>query len=137
MISSITGVACHSDPLGTDSKTGSRHDVGTITAASGQRLGQNLDGFDTPTLFGLGTSAPYLHDGSATTVEAAITAHSGVSLSGADLTMADLSDADLSFANLVGADLTDADVTGVDWDGALCPDGTKAKDHKQTCDGHL
>ena len=79
-------VACHSDPLGTDSYTSSRHDVGTITTASGQRLGQTLDGFDTPTLFGLGTSAPYLHDGSAATVEAAISAHSGVSLSGGDLT---------------------------------------------------
>ena len=82
--------ACHTDPLATDSNTGLRHDVGTIKSASGSRLGQTLDGFDTPTLFGLGNGAPYLHDGSAATIEEAIAAHSGVTLSAADLT--DLSD---------------------------------------------
>ncbi|MEC8023167.1 MAG: hypothetical protein VX223_04490, partial [Myxococcota bacterium] len=45
------------------------HDVGTITAASGQRLGAALPGIDTPTLRGLWSSAPYLHDGSAHSLE--------------------------------------------------------------------
>jgi cytochrome c peroxidase len=45
-----------------------RHDVGTITAASGTRLGEALDGFDTPSLRGVWRTAPYLHDGSAATL---------------------------------------------------------------------
>jgi hypothetical protein len=45
-----------------------RHDVGTLTPASGQRLGEALDGLDTPGLAGLWASAPYLHDGSAATL---------------------------------------------------------------------
>jgi hypothetical protein len=44
------------------------HDVGTIKATSGSRLGGLLTGFDTPTLKGLWESAPYLHDGSARTL---------------------------------------------------------------------
>ena len=60
---------CHSGPALTDSSEGVRHDVGTITADSGQRIGGPLDGLDTPTLHGLHASAPYLHDGSAATIE--------------------------------------------------------------------
>jgi hypothetical protein len=44
------------------------HDVGTISAGSGLRRGQTLLGLDTPTLRGLHSSAPYLHDGSAATL---------------------------------------------------------------------
>ncbi len=71
-------VGCHADGVLTDSPSGVRHDVGTLTAASGQRLNQALDGLDTPTVLGLSTSAPYLHDGSAPTVQAAIQAHTAV-----------------------------------------------------------
>ena len=77
---------CHSLPLATDSNSGQRHDIGSISSASGTRLGQTLDGLDTPTLYGLGTSAPYLHDGSAPTIEQAVNSHSGINLSGTDLT---------------------------------------------------
>lgn len=68
---------CHSGPALTDSSLEDplRHDVGTITGASGQRLGGELDGFDTPSLLGLWETAPYLHDGSAPTIEDAIRAH--------------------------------------------------------------
>jgi len=59
---------CHAGPDFTDSVTGLRHDVGTLTAASGQRLGGALDGIDTPTLLGLHDTAPYFHDGSAATL---------------------------------------------------------------------
>jgi len=66
---------CHPAPLYTDSAAGVRHDVGTLTDASGLRLGGTLDGLDTPTLLGAWATAPYLHDGSADTIEAAIAAH--------------------------------------------------------------
>ena len=69
--------SCHSTAIFTDSAFDARHNVGTIHAGSGQRLGAPLDGFDTPTLLGVWNSAPYLHDGSAATLQAAIAAHSG------------------------------------------------------------
>ena len=58
--------ACHAPPSYTDSAVDVRHDVGTLGPGSGQRLGEALDGLDTPTLRGLWRNAPYLHDGSAT-----------------------------------------------------------------------
>ncbi|MFO0688587.1 MAG: NPCBM/NEW2 domain-containing protein [Myxococcota bacterium] len=69
-------LGCHSVPNLTDSPTTLRHDVGTIKPSSGQRLGGPLDGFDTPGLIGAWSNPPFLHDGSAPTLEAAITAHS-------------------------------------------------------------
>ena len=60
--------ACHGGNSFADSASLVRHDVGTLRASSGLRLGQELDGLDTPTLRGLWKSAPYLHDGSAATV---------------------------------------------------------------------
>jgi cytochrome c peroxidase len=49
------------------------HDVGTIGPGSGQRLGGPLTGLDTPSLHGLWRTPPYLHDGSAATLEEVIT----------------------------------------------------------------
>jgi cytochrome c peroxidase len=66
---------CHSGAASTDSALGVRHDVATIHAGSGSRLGGPLDGFDTPSLLGVWGTAPYLHDGSAATLDAAIAAH--------------------------------------------------------------
>lgn len=57
---------CHAGARFTD---GQAHDVGTLRLASGARLGGPLTGIDTPTLLGLFDSAPYLHDGSAPTLE--------------------------------------------------------------------
>lgn len=62
-------VACHGDVARTDSHTRRLHDVGTIVPHSGARRGQPLTGFDTPTLRGVWATAPYLHDGSAATLE--------------------------------------------------------------------
>lgn len=76
---------CHSGSQFTDSALGIFHDIGTLNAASGQRLGGALTGLDTPTLLGLWSTAPYLHNGSAATLEDAITAHNGVSLNAADM----------------------------------------------------
>lgn len=69
--------ACHSGPHLTDSERQGevRHDVGTLSAWSGQRMGAELDGLDTPTLKGVWDTAPYLHDGSAPSLEEAILAH--------------------------------------------------------------
>lgn len=49
------------------------HDVGTLGAGSGQRLGGTLEGIDTPTLHGLWHSPPYLHDGSAPSLRDVLT----------------------------------------------------------------
>ena len=55
-------------------------DVGTIKQpTSGQRLGGSLTGLDTPTLCSVWATPPYLHDGSATSIPAAITAHAAFS----------------------------------------------------------
>jgi YVTN family beta-propeller protein len=50
--------SCHSGPRFTDSALDVRHDVGTIQAGSGYRLGSPLDGFDTPTLVGIWARRP-------------------------------------------------------------------------------
>jgi YVTN family beta-propeller protein len=68
-------LSCHAPTQLTDSPLGVRHDVGTIDGASGQRLSGPLDGFDSPGLIGAWASPPYLHDGQAQTLEAAITSH--------------------------------------------------------------
>ncbi|BAJ00845.1 cellulose binding domain-containing protein [Shewanella violacea] len=57
--------SCHSGEAFTDSPLGFSHDVGTLTALSGQRLSGKLAGIDTPTLRDIFSTAPYLHDGSA------------------------------------------------------------------------
>lgn len=64
---------CHAGPDFTDSARGPRHDVGTLKPTSGKRLGETLGGLDTPTLRGLWSTAPYLHDGSAATLEEVLT----------------------------------------------------------------
>jgi hypothetical protein len=51
-------------------------DIGTLRApTSGQRMGATLTGIDVQTLRDAWSTAPYLHDGSARTLEAAIRAH--------------------------------------------------------------
>ncbi len=76
---------CHSGTAFTEAATGSLRNIGTLKPASGLRLGNTLLGLDTPTLRDVWATAPYLHDGSAATLEAAITAHNGVSLTTTDL----------------------------------------------------
>ncbi len=78
-------VGCHAGPALTDSGYGLRHDVGTMSLTSGGRMGGVLDGIDTPTLRDAWLTPPYLHDGSAATLEDAIARHSGVNLSSAEL----------------------------------------------------
>jgi len=68
---------CHSGPDFSDSKAGLFHDVGSIKASSGKRLEKPLLGFDCPTLKGLWLSPPYLHDGSAKTLQDALASDDG------------------------------------------------------------
>ena len=58
--------SCH-DP-NNDYQDGTSHFVGTLTAASGGRLGGLLSDINTPSLLGLHSGAPYFHDGSADTL---------------------------------------------------------------------
>lgn len=59
---------CHSGPFFTDSQSGKpsvMHDVGTGRSDASEKMGTK---YDTPTLFALYRTAPYLHDGSAATL---------------------------------------------------------------------
>ena len=71
--------ACHAGAELTDSTLGGAtlHDVGTLRTSSGGRLGGPLTGIDTPTLLGLWNTPPYLHDGSAATLDAVFTIAGG------------------------------------------------------------
>ena len=53
------------------------HDVGTMDAVGIADGGADFREFRTPPLWGLATTAPYLHDGRAETVETAIARHDG------------------------------------------------------------
>ena len=59
---------CHAAPTFSNSESGELFDVGTLLPTSGHRLGDDLNGLDTPTLRGVWQSAPYLHDGRAATL---------------------------------------------------------------------
>ncbi|MEM8962479.1 MAG: Ig-like domain-containing protein [Acidobacteriota bacterium] len=71
LFESLGCASCHLGTEFTDSTVGTAtlHDVGTIRTSSGGRLGGPLTGFDTPTLLGVWNTEPYLHDGSARTLE--------------------------------------------------------------------
>lgn len=77
--------ACHSGASFTNSALNVFSNIGTLKPTSGQRLGAPLTGLDVPTLRGVWATAPYLHDGSATTLADAIAAHNGVSISATDM----------------------------------------------------
>ena len=69
---------CHGGPDFTDSRSGALHDVGTLWLTSGKRMGGALTGIDTPTLRGVWATAPYLHDGSAASLQEIIGARNPV-----------------------------------------------------------
>jgi YVTN family beta-propeller protein len=78
-------VSCHGGSSFSDSATLLLRDVGTIKPSSGSRLGASLLGLDTPTLRDVWLTAPYLHDGSAVSISAAIQAHKNLLLTPTDL----------------------------------------------------
>ncbi|HEX5685644.1 MAG TPA: PA14 domain-containing protein [Ideonella sp.] len=77
--------ACHAGQSFSRSGSLGPVDVGTLKPTSGQRLGGALTGLDVPTLRDVWATAPYLHDGSAATLDAAVAAHRGVVMSGNDM----------------------------------------------------
>jgi YVTN family beta-propeller protein len=77
--------ACHSGNAFSRSGIDNPADVGTIKPTSGQRLYGALTGIDVPTLRDVWATAPYLHDGSAATLEAAISAHTTLNTPVADV----------------------------------------------------
>lgn len=103
--------ACHGGEDFTISGAGNLMNVGTVTTASGQRLGETLAGIDVPTLRDVWATAPYLHDGSAPTLAAAIQAHSGVNVPASDLPKL------VAYVEQIGGDEGPAPVADVDSDG--------------------
>lgn len=94
---------CHSGQDFTDSAIGVLHDVGTLTPESGSRLGETLEGLDTPTLLGIWQTAPYLHDGSAPTLRDVLTTKNPDGLHGATSVLTD-AELDLLVAYLLQLD---------------------------------
>ncbi len=84
LFSSKNCASCHAGVAFTNSIGNSLVNVGTIKSSSGMRLGDTLVGLDVPTLRDVWATAPYLHDGSASTLEAAVQAHNGLGIGGSD-----------------------------------------------------
>ncbi len=82
----LTCATCHQGQAYSNSSGNALPNVGTIKPTSGMRLGAPLTGFDVPTLRDVWSTAPYLHDGSAATLDAAISAHTTLGVSAADAT---------------------------------------------------
>ncbi|HEY6514451.1 MAG TPA: PA14 domain-containing protein [Burkholderiaceae bacterium] len=85
VFTTLNCASCHGGAAFTNSGANNPANVGTIKPSSGQRLGAALTGIDIPTLRDVWATAPYLHDGSAPTLAAAVRAHSIVSVNDADL----------------------------------------------------
>lgn len=60
-------------------------DIGTLTAASGQRLSRPLTGLKPPSLANIWLTPPYLHNGSASNIESAIQAHNNLSITAMEM----------------------------------------------------
>jgi YVTN family beta-propeller protein len=78
-------VACHGTAAFTSSAFIGLQNAGTLKASSGGRLGAALTGLDAPTLRDAWATAPYLHDGSAATLSAAIQAHANLTLTATEV----------------------------------------------------
>ncbi len=80
-------MSCHADVAKRtiSADAGAMRNIGTIAEASGKRLGETLTAIDVPTLRNAWRTGPFLHDGSATTIDEAISAHADTNLSGDDL----------------------------------------------------
>jgi YVTN family beta-propeller protein len=72
--------SCHNGSTYSDEGLTALRNIGTLKPSSGSRLGAPLTGIDVPTLRDAWTSAPYLHDGSAPDLAAAVAAHNTATL---------------------------------------------------------
>ncbi|MBB6087290.1 Ig-like domain-containing protein [Wenzhouxiangella marina] len=81
---------CHGGAQYSDSRLGPArlHDVGTLRTSSGFRLGEPLEGIDTPTLLGVWATAPYFHDGSAASLAEVFSVAGGPVIQGEDAALA-------------------------------------------------
>ncbi len=113
VFASLNCASCHGGANFTVSGAGNVMDIGTLTPASGGRLGGVLAGIDVPTLRDVWASAPYLHDGSAPTLTAAIQAHSGRPVPAADLPKL------VAYLEQIDGDEGPAPVSDLDLDGVL------------------
>jgi YVTN family beta-propeller protein len=77
--------SCHGGTAFTISASNNPQNIGTLTPASGNRLGGTLTGIDVPTLRDAWATAPYLHLGSAATIQDAIRAHNGLSVTDSEV----------------------------------------------------
>jgi len=85
LFATMNCASCHAGTAFSGSGENTLSSIGTVKPSSGKRLGGTLAGIDVPTLRDVWATAPYLHDGSAATLEAAVRAHGGVSVADADL----------------------------------------------------
>ncbi len=85
LYAALNCASCHSGTAFTRSAVDNPASIGSLKASSGQRLFSTLSGIDVPTLRDVWATAPYLHDGSAATLEAAVRAHNNVTVSDAQL----------------------------------------------------
>jgi len=111
---------CHSGSRFTDSPNDIGHNIGTVDSDTGGRLGQPLldGGLDTPTLRGLWHGAPYLHDGSAQTIQDAVTAHSsGMNFNVASLSNTELNDLAAYLLQIDDAETVASSINDFDGDG--------------------
>ena len=111
---------CHSGTAFTESAAANLRNIGTIKPSSGKRLNGTLTGIDTPTLRDVWGTAPYLHDGSAATLSAAVTAHNNVTLTAADLTSV------VAYLEQIGSQETTAPVNTADTTAPSVPTGLAA-----------
>ena len=85
VFTTLNCASCHSGAAFTGSGENTLSNIGTVKPSSGKRLNATLAGIDVPTLRDVWATAPYLHDGSAATLEAAVRAHNNVVIGDADL----------------------------------------------------
>jgi mono/diheme cytochrome c family protein len=102
VFTSLKCASCHGGAGFTNSGENTLSNVGTLKPSSGSRLYGTLTGIDVPTLRDVWATAPYLHDGSAPTLEAAVRAHNNVFIGDADLTML------VAYLREIGSDEPDA-----------------------------
>jgi len=115
--------SCHAGDEFTDSPRAQFHNIGTVDADTGGRLGRALvgNGLDTPTLRGLWNGSPYLHDGSAPDLESAVRAHrsSEVGFNVARLSAREMSDLVEYLLQIDGDEAAATSVLDNDGDGIL------------------
>lgn len=85
VFASLNCASCHGGAAFTSSAYLNPVDIGTLKPTTGKRLGAAIGGIDIPTLRDVWSTAPYLHDGSAVTLDAAIRAHNGVVVTDPDV----------------------------------------------------